>query len=164
MRIPQFGLGTFRLKDQAVIDSVKTALEVGYRAIDTAQVYENEAAVGQAIAESGVARQDLFLTTKIWVDHFAEDKFIPSLKDSLKKLRTDAVDLTLIHWPAPALGVSIPSVMQLLLEAKQQGLTKQIGISNFNIALTQQAIDSIGVEHIATNQIELSPYFAHVKN
>jgi len=78
MRIPQFGLGTFRLKDQAVIDSVKTALEVGYRAIDTAQVYENEAAVGQAIAESGVARQDLFLTTKIWVDHFAEDKFIPS--------------------------------------------------------------------------------------
>ncbi|MCH7382037.1 MULTISPECIES: 2,5-didehydrogluconate reductase DkgB [Acinetobacter] len=158
MRIPQFGLGTFRLKEQAVIDSVKTALEVGYRAIDTAQVYENEAAVGQAIAESGVARQDLFLTTKIWVDNFAEDKFIPSLKDSLQKLRTDAVDLTLIHWPAPALGVSIPSVMQLLLEAKQQGLTKQIGISNFNIALTQQAIDSIGVEHIATNQIELSPY------
>ncbi|MGA6137548.1 2,5-didehydrogluconate reductase DkgB [Acinetobacter dispersus] len=158
MRIPQFGLGTFRLKDQAVIDSVKTALEVGYRAIDTAQVYENEAAVGQAIAESGVARQDLFLTTKIWVDNFTEDKFISSLKDSLQKLRTDAVDLTLIHWPAPALGVSIPSVMQLLLEAKQQGLTKQIGISNFNIALTQQAIDSIGVEHIATNQIELSPY------
>ncbi|MCH7394745.1 2,5-didehydrogluconate reductase DkgB [Acinetobacter dispersus] len=158
MRIPQFGLGTFRLKDQAVIDSVKTALEVGYRAIDTAQVYENEVAVGQAIAESGVTRQDLFLTTKIWVDNFAEDKFIPSLKDSLQKLRTDAVDLTLIHWPAPALGVSIPSVMQLLLEAKQQGLTKQIGISNFNIALTQQAIDSIGVEHIATNQIELSPY------
>lgn len=158
MRIPQFGLGTFRLKDQAVIDSIKTALDVGYRAIDTAQIYENEAAVGQAIAESGVARQDLFLTTKIWVDNFAEDKFIPSLKDSLQKLGTDAVDLTLIHWPAPALGVSIPSVMQLLLEAKQQGLTKQIGISNFNIALTQQAIDSIGVEHIATNQIELSPY------
>lgn len=158
MRIPQFGLGTFRLKDQAVIDSVKTALDVGYRAIDTAQVYENEAAVGQAIAESGVARQDLFLTTKIWVDNFNEDKFIPSLKDSLQKLRTDAVDLTLIHWPAPALGVSIPSVMQLLLEAKQQGLTQQIGISNFNIALTQQAIESIGVEHIATNQIELSPY------
>ncbi|MCE1272528.1 MAG: 2,5-didehydrogluconate reductase DkgB [Acinetobacter sp.] len=158
MRIPQFGLGTFRLKDLTVIDSVKTALDVGYRAIDTAQVYDNETAVGQAIAESGVARQDLFLTTKIWVDNFAEDKFIPSLKDSLQKLRTDAVDLTLIHWPAPALGVSIPSVMQLLLEAKQQGLTKQIGISNFNIALTQQAIDSIGVEHIATNQIELSPY------
>ncbi|MCH7335618.1 2,5-didehydrogluconate reductase DkgB [Acinetobacter sp. NIPH 2699] len=158
MRIPQFGLGTFRLKDQVVIDSVKTALDVGYRAIDTAQIYGNEAAVGQAIAESGIARQELFLTTKIWVDHFAEDKLIPSLKESLQKLGTDAVDLTLIHWPAPQLGVSIPTVMQLLLEAKQQGLTQQIGISNFNIALTQQAIDSIGVEQIATNQIELSPY------
>ncbi|KXZ71659.1 2,5-didehydrogluconate reductase DkgB [Acinetobacter venetianus] len=158
MRIPQFGLGTFRLKDQAVIDSVKTALDVGYRAIDTAQIYENEAAVGQAIAESGIPRKEIFLTTKIWVDHFSADKLIPSLKDSLQKLRIDAVDLTLIHWPAPKLGVSIPEVMQLLLEAKQQGLTQQIGISNFNIALTQQAIDSIGVEHIATNQIELSPY------
>ncbi len=158
MHIPQFGLGTFRLKDQVVIDSVKTALDVGYRAIDTAQIYENEAEVGQAIAESGVARQDVFLTTKIWVDNFAEDKLIPSLKESLQKLRIDAVDLTLIHWPAPQLGVSIPTVMQLLLEAKQQGLTKQIGISNFNIALTQQAIESIGAEHIATNQIELSPY------
>ncbi|EFF84191.1 oxidoreductase, aldo/keto reductase family protein [Acinetobacter haemolyticus ATCC 19194] len=163
MHIPQFGLGTFRLKDQVVIDSVKTALEVGYRAIDTAQIYENEAAVGQAIAESGVARQDLFLTTKIWVDHFAEDKLILSLKESLQKLRTDAVDLTLIHWPAPQLGVSIPAVMQLLLEAKQQGLTQQIGISNFNIALTQQAIDTIGAEHIATNQIELSPYLQNLK-
>ena len=70
MRIPQFGLGTFRLKDQAVIDSVKTALDVGYRAIDTAQIYENEAAVGQAIAESGIPRKEIFLTTKIWVDHF----------------------------------------------------------------------------------------------
>ncbi|MDM1018720.1 2,5-didehydrogluconate reductase DkgB [Acinetobacter sp. VNK23] len=158
MRIPQFGLGTFRLKDQPVIDSVKTALDVGYRAIDTAQIYSNEAAIGQAIAESGVPRQDIFLTTKIWVDNFAPDKFIPSLKNSLQNLHTDAVDLTLIHWPAPQLGVSIPEVMQLLLEAKQQGLTQHIGISNFNIALTQQAIDSIGVEHIATNQIELSPY------
>ena len=158
MHIPTFGLGTFRLKDQAVIDSVKTALEVGYRAIDTAQIYGNEAAIGQAIAQSGVARQELFLTTKIWVDHFAEDQFIPSLKESLQKLRTDAVDLTLIHWPAPQLGVSIPTVMQLLLDAKQQGLTQQIGISNFNIALTQEAISTIGAEHIATNQIELSPY------
>ena len=85
MHIPQFGLGTFRLKDQVVIDSVKTALEVGYRAIDTAQIYENEAAVGQAIHESGIARQDLFLTTKIWVNNFSEQRLIPSLKESLQK-------------------------------------------------------------------------------
>lgn len=114
--------------------------------------------MGQAIRESGIARQDLFLTTKIWVNNFSEQRLIPSLKESLQKIGTEAVDLTLIHWPAPSQGTDITEVMQLLLEAKQQGLTKLIGISNFNIALTQQAIDSIGAEHIATNQIELSPY------
>lgn len=156
--VPQFGIGTFRLSGQTVIDSVKTALEVGYRAVDTAQIYANEAEVGQAIAESQVNRNELFITTKIWTDHYAPDKLIPSLKESLHKLRTDAVNLTLIHWPAPRLGVQVPELMQTLLEAKQQGLTEHIGVSNFNIELTQQAIDSIGLEHIATNQIELSPY------
>ena len=158
MIVPKFGLGTFRLSGQTVIDSVKTALEVGYRAVDTAQIYANEAEVGQAIAESQLNRNELFITTKIWTDHYAPEKLIPSLKDSLRKLRTDAVNLTLIHWPAPKLGISIAEVMQALLEAKQQGLTEYIGISNFNIELTQQAINSIGLEHIATNQIELSPY------
>lgn len=156
--VPQFGIGTFRLSGQTVIDSVKTALEVGYRAVDTAQIYANEAEVGQAIAESQVNRNELFITTKIWTDHYAPDKLIPSLKESLHKLRTDAVNLTLIHWPAPRLGVQIPELMQTLLEAKQQGLTEHIGVSNFNIELIQQAIDTIGLEHIATNQIELSPY------
>ncbi|MFH7409558.1 2,5-didehydrogluconate reductase DkgB [Acinetobacter variabilis] len=156
--VPQFGVGTFRLSGQTVIDSVKTALEVGYRAVDTAQIYANEAEVGEAIAESQVNRNELFITTKIWTDHYAPDKLIPSLKESLHKLRTDAVNLTLIHWPAPRLGVQVPELMQTLLEAKQQGLTEHIGVSNFNIELTQQAIDSIGLEHIATNQIELSPY------
>ena len=158
MIVPKFGLGAFRLSGQTVIDSVKTALEVGYRAVDTAQIYANEAEVGQAIAESQLKRDELFITTKIWTENYAPDKLISSLKDSLRKLRTDAVNLTLVHWPAPKLGVSIPEVMQALLEAKQQGLTEHIGISNFNIELTQQAIDSIGLEHIATNQIELSPY------
>ena len=156
--VPQFGVGTFRLSGQTVIDSVKTALEVGYRAGDTAQIYANEAEVGQAIAESQVNRNELFITTKIWTDHYAPDKLIPSLKESLHQLRTDAVNLTLIHWPAPRLGVQIPELMQTLLEAKQQGLTEHIGVSNFNIELIQQAIDTIGLEHIATNQIELSPY------
>ncbi len=158
MIVPKFGLGAFRLSGQTVIDSVKTALEVGYRAVDTAQIYANETEVGQAIAESQVNRDQLFITTKIWTENYAPEKLIPSLKDSLRKLRTDAVNLTLIHWPAPKLWVSIPELMQTLLEAKQQGLTEHIGISNFNIELTQQAIDSIGLEHIATNQIELSPY------
>ncbi|MCC8396035.1 2,5-didehydrogluconate reductase DkgB [Paraburkholderia sp. MMS20-SJTR3] len=156
--IPAFGLGTFRLQGQVVIDSVRNALELGYRAIDTAQIYGNEAEVGEAIAASGVAREELFVTTKIWVDNYARAKLIPSLKDSLTKLRTDAVDLTLIHWPAPGNGVPLEEFMSALAEAKTQGLTKQIGVSNFNIELTKQAIAVVGKENIATNQIELSPY------
>ena len=156
--IPAFGLGTFRLQGRVVIDSVRDGLELGYRAIDTAQIYGNEADVGQAIADSGVRRDDLFLTTKIWVDNYAKDKLAPSLKESLEKLRTDHVDLTLIHWPAPGNGVPLDAFMTALADAKAQGLTRRIGISNFNIDLTKQAIAAVGKDAIATNQIELSPY------
>lgn len=144
MSVPSFGLGTFRLTGQTVIDSVKSALAVGYRVIDTAQIYKNEAEVGQAIAESGVPRSELFITTKIWVDNYAADKLIPSLRDSLQKLRTDYVDLLLIHWPAPGNGVELPEYMKALADAKQQGLARQIGVSNFNIELTRQAIAVVG--------------------
>lgn len=163
MTIPAFGLGTFRLKDDVVIASIKTALELGYRAIDTAQIYDNEAAVGQAIAESGVAREELFITTKIWTENLSKEKLISSLKESLEKLRTDYVDLTLIHWPSPKDAVSVEEFMAALLEAKEQGLTRQIGISNFTIPLMKRAIKAVGVENIATNQIELSPYLQNRK-
>ena len=163
MTIPAFGLGTFRLKGQVVIDSVKNALDLGYRAVDTAQIYENEADVGQAIAESGIARDKLFITSKIWVSHFAGDQLIPSLQDSLKKLRTDHLDLTLIHWPSPKSAVPVAEFMGALLEAKKLGLTKQIGVSNFTIALMKEAIAAVGAEHIATNQIELHPYLQNRK-
>ncbi|QYY27889.1 MULTISPECIES: 2,5-didehydrogluconate reductase DkgB [Cupriavidus] len=158
MSIPSFGVGTFRLTGQAAVDSVYNALDLGYRAIDTAQIYGNEADVGQAIAESGVKRDELFLTTKIWTEHYAADKLVPSLRESLDKLRTDYVDLTLIHWPAPGNGVPLREFMEALAAAKSLGLTRQIGVSNFNIALTHQAIDVVGKGEIATNQIELSPY------
>ena len=161
--IPPFGLGTFRLKDQVVIDSVKTGLELGYRLVDTAQIYGNEAEVGQAIAESGVPRDDIFITTKIWTSNYAKDKLVPSLKESLQKLRTDHVDLTLIHWPSPKNEVPVAEFMGALLDAKAQGLTKRIGISNFNIALMQEAIAAVGAENIATNQIELSPFLQNRK-
>ena len=101
MGIPSFGVGTFRLTGQTVIDSVRNALDVGYRAVDTAQIYGNEAEVGTAIAQSGVPRADLFVTTKIWTENYAKPKLVASLRESLQKLRTDYVDLTLIHWPAP---------------------------------------------------------------
>ena len=163
MTIPALGLGTFRLKDDVVIASVKTALELGYRTIDTAQIYDNEAAVGQAIAESGVARDELFITTKIWIENLSKDKLVESLKESLQQLRTDYVDLTLIHWPSPNDAVSVEEFMAALLEAKQQGLTRQIGISNFTIPLMERAIAAVGVENITTNQIELSPYLQNRK-
>ncbi|OZI42866.1 2,5-didehydrogluconate reductase DkgB [Bordetella genomosp. 4] len=163
MSIPSFGVGTFRLTGQTVIDSVRNALDVGYRAIDTAQIYGNEAEVGQAIADSGIKRADLFVTTKIWTDNYAKSKLVPSLRESLDKLRTDYVDLTLIHWPAPGNGVALSEYMEALAEAKSLGLTRQIGISNFNIELTKQAIDVVGKGEIATNQIELSPYLQNHK-
>ena len=163
MSVPAFGLGTFRLQGQVVIDSVSTALELGYRAIDTAQIYENEAEVGQAIADSGIPRDELFVTSKIWVANFARDKLIPSLKDSLRKLRTDYLDLTLIHWPSPDNQVPVEEFMATLLEARQLGLTRQIGVSNFTIDLMRQAIAAVGAEHIATNQIELHPYLQNRK-
>ncbi|MFK0090278.1 2,5-didehydrogluconate reductase DkgB [Pseudomonas sp. NPDC090755] len=163
MSIPLLGLGTFRLKDQVVIDSVTQALELGYRAIDTAQIYGNEAEVGQAIAASGVARDQLFLTSKIWTENLGADKLIPSLKDSLHKMRTDHLDLTLIHWPSPQSAVPVGEFMGALAEARDQGLTRQIGVSNFTIDLLRQAIAVVGKAAIATNQIELHPYLQNRK-
>lgn len=163
MSVPAFGLGTFRLKDDVVIASVKNALELGYRAVDTAQIYDNEAAVGQALAESKVPRSELYITTKIWTENLSKEKLIPGLEESLKKLRTDYVDLTLVHWPSPHDAVSVEEFMHTLLDAKKQGLTREIGISNFTIPLMKRAIDAVGAENIATNQIELSPYLQNRK-
>ena len=163
MSIPAFGIGTFRLQGQVVVDSVRNGLELGYRAIDTAQIYGNEAEVGQGIAESGIARKDLFITTKIWIENLSRDKLIPSLKESLKKLRTDYADLTLIHWPSPGAAVPVAEFMAALAEAKAQGLTREIGVSNFTVDLMQQAIAAVGADAIATNQIELHPYLQNRK-
>ncbi|WP_343728318.1 2,5-didehydrogluconate reductase DkgB [Duganella sp.] len=163
MSIPALGLGTFRLQGQVVIDSVRNGLEAGYRAIDTAQIYGNEAEVGAAIAASGVPRSELFITTKIWIDNLSRDKLIPSLKDSLARLRTDYVDLLLIHWPSPGGAVPVQEFMTALAQARELGLTRQIGVSNFTVELMQQAIDAVGAEAIATNQIELHPYLQNRK-
>ncbi|MET0351199.1 MAG: 2,5-didehydrogluconate reductase DkgB [Rhizobacter sp.] len=156
--IPSLGLGTFRLKGAAALDSVSQGLQAGYRLIDTAQIYGNEAEVGQAIADSGVPRRDLFLTTKVWTEHLAKDRLADSLKESLRKLRTDRVDLTLIHWPSPGGAVPVAEFMGALADAQDQGLTRLIGVSNFNNALLEEAIGAVGADRIATHQIELHPY------
>ena len=163
MSLPSFGLGTFRLKGQTVIDSVRDALDVGYRAIDTAQIYENEADIGQALADSGVSRGDLFLTTKIWTDNLSRDRLIPSLRESLRRLRVDHVDLTLIHWPSPKGAVPLRESLDALREAQAEGLTKQFGVSNFTIDLLKQSIELAGATNIATNQVEVHPYLQNRK-
>ncbi len=161
MSIPSIGAGTFRLQGQAAFDSVSNALEAGYRAIDTAQIYGNEAEVGQAVAESGLPRKDIFLTTKVWNENFAADRMLASLEESLARLRTDYVDLALIHWPLSS--VPVEEYMVSLATARERGLVRQIGISNFNVAYARRAIDAVGAAQIATNQIELSPHLQNRK-
>ncbi len=163
MSIPAFGLGTFRLKGQQVIDSVTMGLELGYRHIDTAQIYENEAEVGQAIAESSVPREELFVTTKIWTSNLGADRLLPSLEESLNKLRLERVDLTLVHWPSPNDELAVADYLARMMEAKARGLTRAIGVSNFTVAHMQQAIDAIGAENIATNQVEVHPFLQNRK-
>jgi 2,5-diketo-D-gluconate reductase B len=161
MQLPDFGLGTFRLEGAQAIASVTAALDVGYRLIDTAQMYNNETEVGQAVAASAVPRSEIVVTTKIWPDNFR--RLIPSLKESLARLRMGQVELTLLHWPASGNGVPLADTLGALMEAKTAGLTQQIGVSNFSIALMREAIKIIGPGQIATNQIELSPYLQNRK-
>lgn len=157
------GMGTFRLQDQVAYDSVKMALEEGYRHIDTAQIYGNEADVGQAIADSDIPRNELFITTKVWFESFDDVKFIDSVKESLTKLKTDYVDLLLIHWPSPKDDVDMALYLNELKKAKALGLARNIGVSNFTIAQTQQAIGILGAENMFTNQIEVHPYLQNDK-
>jgi 2,5-diketo-D-gluconate reductase B len=158
MHMPPIGAGTFRLQGQTAIDSVANALDLGYRHIDTAQIYGNEHEVGTALAASGLARGEVFVTTKMWTAHLAGDALIPSLKESLAKLGLEQLDLTLIHWPAPHAAVPVAESMAALLEARKLGLTRAIGVSNFTIPLMREAIDAVGADNIATNQVELHPY------
>lgn len=158
MNMPNIGAGTFRLQGQQAIDSVANALDLGYRHIDTAQIYGNEDEVGQALAASGVPRGEVFVTTKIWTENLSRDALLTSLEESLRKLRTDAVDLTLIHWPSPGAAVSVAESMEALMAARERGLTRAIGISNFTIPLMREAIAAVGAQNIATNQVELHPY------
>ncbi len=161
--IPPFGLGTFRLKDQIAIDSVRTGLELGYRHIDTAQIYGNEAAIGQAIAASKVARDELFVTTKVWTENLGSGRVIASLQGSLQRLGLERVDLTLIHWPSPNDELPVAQYLGELLDAKRQGLTAAIGVSNFTIAHLRRAIEAVGKDEIATNQVEIHPLLQNRK-
>lgn len=153
--IPALGFGTFRMDGPDVLRMVPHVLKLGYRHVDTAQIYRNEAEVGEGIAASGVARADIFLTTKVWVENYRRDAFLRSVDESLGKLRTDYVDLLLLHWPNEA--VPLAEQVGALNEARSAGKVRHIGVSNFNRALQAEAI-RLSDAPIVTNQIEYHPY------
>ncbi len=156
--IPKLGFGTFRLEGDVAYQAVKDALETGYRHIDTAQIYGNEAEVGQAIADSGLPRESLFITTKVWIENLTEDRFIDSIHESLAKLQLERVDLLLIHWPVTEDKVPMESYLKALKHAQKLGLSTHIGVSNFTNQQLNQAIEVLGQGALFTNQIEVHPY------
>lgn len=161
--LPKLGVGTFRLEDEVAYQSVTMALEEGYRHIDTAQIYGNEEAVGRAIRDSDIAREELFVTTKVWNDKLNKEGFIDSVKESLRKLQLDSMDLLLIHWPSPDSDEPMEEYLGELHRAKELGLTKYIGVSNFTIAQLQQALKILPEGSLTNNQIEVHPYLTNEK-
>ena len=155
--IPQPGFGTYKLGDHAY-DAISSAIELGYRHLDTAQYYFNEEIVGRAVNDSAVPRGQLFVTTKVWHDRLNQRDFLPSVEESLEKLQLDYVDLLLVHWPEPTGQVPMAEYLGELAKAKQQGLAKHIGVSNFTIKLLDEAVDILGPGEILTNQIEVHPF------
>ncbi|MDC0662715.1 2,5-didehydrogluconate reductase DkgB [Marinobacter sp. SS21] len=161
--LPPIGIGTFRLTGDIARDAVKIALSLGYRHIDTAQMYQNEAEVGDGITSSGIPRREIFITTKIWHDNLHRSKLMHSLKQSLQRLKTDHVDLALVHWPSPNDDVPMADYLTALQDAQRDGLTTHIGVSNFTIAQMDLARDILGETPIFTNQIEVHPFLANRK-
>ena len=158
VEIPARGFGTFRLRDDQCRTAVGAALDIGYRHVDTAAMYGNEAEVGDAIRNSKVARDEIFLTTKVWTDDIEEEALLASARASLERLRLDRVDLLLIHWPNRR--IPLESSIKGLCRAKAEGLTRNIGVSNFTVALLDRAIELAAShgETIVGNQCEYHPW------
>ncbi|MCW4149796.1 2,5-didehydrogluconate reductase DkgB [Halomonas sp. 18H] len=156
--MPNPGLGTFRLEGDTVKQMIHTALKLGYRHIDTAQFYGNEADIGAAIAESDVPREEIFVTTKVWHDRLRPDDLKASVEESLARLRMMQVDLLLIHWPSPDDAVPMEDYLLALSDVQKDGKTRHIGVSNFTRAQIDQALDILGPDTLLTNQIEVHPF------
>jgi diketogulonate reductase-like aldo/keto reductase len=159
-RIPVIGLGTWELRGRACARAVEQALRLGYRHVDTAQAYENEREVGEGVRASGVRRDQVFISTKVWWTHFAPRDLERSVKESLARLRLAEVDLLLLHWPNPAVPLS--ETIGALCRTKTIGLARHIGISNFTVALVAQSV-KLATEPLVTNQIEYHPYLDQSK-
>jgi diketogulonate reductase-like aldo/keto reductase len=154
--MPVLGFGTWQLPGQQCVDGVLEALELGYRHIDTARIYGNEAEVGQALAQSPVPRDQVFVTTKIWWDDLHPDRIADATQGALERLDLDRVDLLLIHWPRFEQG-SLEDLVAAFADVQSRGWTTHIGVSNFNSAMIHRAA---AVSRIAANQVEYHPYLA----
>jgi 2,5-diketo-D-gluconate reductase B len=151
--IPRLGFGTWQITGQDATDGVRDALEIGYRHIDTARAYENEAEVGAGIEASGVDRDDLWLTTKIWTADFEPARLKAAAEDSLRNLRTDHLDLLLLHWPNP--DVPLEQTLQALRELQEAGRIRHAGVSNFPAGMMERALDIVP---LLADQVEYHPF------
>jgi 2,5-diketo-D-gluconate reductase B len=153
VQVPALGYGTWLVTGQEATEGVRDALEIGYRQIDTARAYENEREVGKGIAESGVPRDEIFLTTKVPHDDATADKVERDAEESLERLGVDHLDLLLLHWPNP--DVELEETLNALNKVREDGRTKQIGVSNFPAGLLESAI---GIAPVFCNQVEYHPF------
>jgi len=154
--IPRVGLGTYKLTGSEGVKSIEDALHIGYRHIDTAQMYANETEVGKAIRQSVTDRDNVFITTKVWPSDFK--RLLPAVEDSLRKLKTETIDLLLLHWPSD--DASNQKGLELLNEALHKGYTRLAGVSNFN---TQQLEQAVRLAPIVCNQVEYHPFLSQEK-
>ena len=152
-KVPSLGLGTYRLTGAVCVRAVGRALSMGYRHVDTAQMYGNEAEVGRGIEEAGVDREEIFLTTKVWPSDFAHDRVIRKTRESLKKLRTEYVDLLLMHWPGD--DVPLGETLGAMQELQEDGSVSHVGVSNFSPSLVEEAAEHA---RIFCNQVQYHPY------
>ena len=159
-RIPVLGFGTMTLKENVCVELVEAALQLGYRHLDTAQMYGNEREVGEGLRGSGLKRDEVFLTTKVWFNRLAPGDFERSVDESLEKLKLPWVDLLMIHWPNAQ--IPLAGSIDALCKVKKQGLAKNIGVANFNIAMLDEATARAS-EPIAVLQIETHPYLDQSK-
>ena len=155
--IPALGFGTYPLRGSEGVEAVVSAIEVGYRLIDTAVNYDNEASVGEAVERSGLPREELFVTSKLPGRHHGYDEAIASTEGSLDRLGLDYLDLHLIHWPNPSVGLYVEA-WRALVELRERGLVRSIGVSNFTRAHLDRIIQETGVVP-AVNQVEMHPAF-----
>ncbi len=151
--MPQLGFGTFKISGARCVTAVECALEVGYRHVDTAQMYHNEAEVGLAIRNSSVDREAIFLATKVWRDRLSAGSLGPSVEESLRRLQTDYVDLLLVHWPG--VGVPIEETLETMMALHNTGKVKLLGVSNFPPSLLKRALLCCPLSNI---QVEYHPY------